>query len=431
MKIVPMGFSPSAQIVGSWVTLVGWVVALIWATNKVDDPVKGGVKLRPAPPDPILWAKNSDSHNWSGWSAGSCVDRNAALALACSYTARSPAPRADHIKRQGIMPILRSYIDDDWQAVLEICLLAFTPIHELFERSLGAELFRLVYPDWKASNEEYLRSLTEVDERERLFVVDENRVVVGFVHFAFDPEKQMGTIGLNAVHPAHQGKGVGTLMYRHVLEIMRARGMKYVKVGTGGDLSHAPARHAYEKVGFVPIPVVHYFKALTDSENPMTHDSNSVGAVRRPRLVIVCGLPGSGKTTHAKQIERNLRAVRLCPDEWMSAMEIDLWESQSRERIERLQWKLAQKILSLGHSVVIEWGTWAKSERDALRIGARDLGAAVELHFLDAPIGVLHQRIRGRKLESPPITFDDLAKWAESFERPSAEEMALFDAPLP
>ena len=36
------------------VTLIGWVIALIWALNKVDDPVKGGVKIGPAPPDPIL-----------------------------------------------------------------------------------------------------------------------------------------------------------------------------------------------------------------------------------------------------------------------------------------------------------------------------------------------------------------------------------------
>lgn len=35
-------------------TLVGWIIVLIWAMNKVDDPIKGGVKLGPAPPDPIL-----------------------------------------------------------------------------------------------------------------------------------------------------------------------------------------------------------------------------------------------------------------------------------------------------------------------------------------------------------------------------------------
>jgi len=149
----------------------------------------------------------------------------------------------------------------------------------------------------------------------------------------------------------------------------------------------------------------------------------------RPRLIVVCGLPGSGKTTHAKRVQQSLRAVRFCPDEWMNAMDISLWDGEARERVEQLQWKLAQDILTLGHSVVIEWGTWARSERDALRTGARALGAAVELHFLDAPVEVLFARIRQRNIEAPPISVDDITKWAEIFERPSAEEMALFDPP--
>ena len=98
--------------------------------------------------------------------------------------------------------------------------------------------------------------------------------------------------------------------------------------------------------------------------------------------------------------------------------------------IEKLQWKLAQDLLTLGHNVIIEWGTWTRSERDALRAGARALGAAVELHFLDAPVEVLFERIRHRNTESPPVTLDDMVKWAEIFERPSAEEMALFDPRL-
>ena len=56
-------------------------------------------------------------------------------------------------------------------------------------------------------------------------------------------------------------------MYGRVMEEMRTGGLKYVKVGTGGDPSHAAARRAYEKAGFVPIPVVNYFKSLTDAES--------------------------------------------------------------------------------------------------------------------------------------------------------------------
>lgn len=43
------------------------------------------------------------------------------------------------------------------------------------------------------------------------------------------------------------------------------------------------------------------------------------------RLIILCGLPGSGKTTLAKLLEGKRRAVRLCPDEWMDALQIDLY----------------------------------------------------------------------------------------------------------
>jgi predicted kinase len=148
-----------------------------------------------------------------------------------------------------------------------------------------------------------------------------------------------------------------------------------------------------------------------------------------PRLIIVCGLPGSGKTTHAKQLERKLRAIRLCPDEWMTTLGINLYDSKTRERIEALQWKLTQDLLTIGQMVIIEWGSWGRSERDALRVGARTLGATVELHFLDVPIDVLFERIQQRNSESPPIRRADLLLWAETFERPSSEEILLFDTP--
>jgi len=31
----------------------------------------------------------------------------------------------------------------------------------------------------------------------------------------------------------------------------------------------------------------------------------------------MCGLPSAGKTTLAKQLECETKAVRLCPDEWI------------------------------------------------------------------------------------------------------------------
>ena len=118
------------------------------------------------------------------------------------------------------------------------------------------------------------------------------------------------------------------------------------------------------------------------------------------KLTIVMGLPGAGKTTFATDVAARYGGVRLCPDEWMDSLAIDLWDEGARARIEQLQWHLAKQLIALGNHVIIEWGTWAREERDTLREGARALGATVVLHYLDEPLDVLYERIsapRSRK----------------------------------
>ena len=154
------------------------------------------------------------------------------------------------------------------------------------------------------------------------------------------------------------------------------------------------------------------------------------GGRKQPRLVLICGLPASGKTTLARELADAYNAVRLNPDEWELALGIDPFDEGFQARLEAQFAELAQRLLTLGTSVILEWGFWARSERDEKRELARSLGAAVELRFLDVPYDELVRRVVDRQANGGiAITESHMERYRGIFEPPTDEELSLYDPP--
>ena len=148
-------------------------------------------------------------------------------------------------------------------------------------------------------------------------------------------------------------------------------------------------------------------------------------------LHLMVGLPCSGKTALARKIEHERTALRLTTDEWhvrLFGQDAEEPEHNARHTlIEAMLWNIASRALELGTNVILDFGFWAREEREDYRLRAKRLGASSEVHFLDVPEDELLRRLAVRNSQPSQESFhipeDSMKPWIEFFQRPTPEEL--------
>jgi predicted kinase len=163
------------------------------------------------------------------------------------------------------------------------------------------------------------------------------------------------------------------------------------------------------------------------------HHESTDPRVTSAIVYLIVGLPGAGKTTHAKELESSASALRLTPDEWQIALFGDQNPPDKRDLVEGKLVQLGMRAAELGLNVVFDFGFWGKDERSALRWIAGTVGARSQVIYLSIDHEEQRRRVTQRFAATPDQTFHmseaELLRWRAQFQAPDDDELAGSEIP--
>ena len=145
-------------------------------------------------------------------------------------------------------------------------------------------------------------------------------------------------------------------------------------------------------------------------------------------IVLMVGLPASGKTTAARELEAGRPALRLTPDEWMQPLFGDGEADGRRDVLEGRLISLGLRAAMLGLDVIWDFGCWTRYERAALHALATEAGAGFELRYLPVDPESQVARVAARRAAAPDREFhmsvEELERQRVLFDEPTEAELS-------
>lgn len=147
-------------------------------------------------------------------------------------------------------------------------------------------------------------------------------------------------------------------------------------------------------------------------------------------LHLIHGYLGVGKSTFARRLADECKALRLSPDEVLVVRHGPNPPEDEYGLLERdiklEMWRQAEAALKRGQDVVMDFGFWRREERDAARATAKRLGVDVVLYDVRCDLALARERVLARSAQPGQLMIDGAAFDAllERFEKLGADETA-------
>ena len=155
-----------------------------------------------------------------------------------------------------------------------------------------------------------------------------------------------------------------------------------------------------------------------------------------PTLHLISGLPASGKTTYANQLQKRVKGVLFNLDRWLITVfgRYSLPEFGQDEHTRRvlacreLMWESASELLKRNVDVILDDGFFYREHRMRHAELAAGVGADTVIHFVSIPLDLVRQRLERRNANLPRFNFyidpSTLEGFLDMIQRPSPDEGA-------